>query len=55
MHSSFNHYLQLETKLLYLTGFTFERLLDMFAKGYTLEPPTYTPLSELTKEVCEDE
>ena len=32
-------YNEIETKLIQLTGYDLERLVELFAAGYTLEPP----------------
>lgn len=41
-------YQKLDLSLMQVAGFNIEELLDLFAKGYTLTPPTYTQsLSEL--------
>lgn len=33
---------ELYTKIQTVTGFTVERLLEMFLAGYTMEPPDYS-------------
>ncbi len=40
-------YQKLDLSLMQLAGFNVEELLGLFAKGYTLTPPTYTSLSGL--------
>lgn len=34
-------YEQIESKIVQLTGYGMERLLELLAKGYTLQPPIY--------------
>jgi hypothetical protein len=39
-----------EQKLIALTGFGIEKLIDLFAAGYTLQPPTQMRLEDLLSE-----
>ena len=41
MNDDIQRYEQMEAKIVQLTGHDMERLLDLLAKGYTLQPPTY--------------
>lgn len=42
-------YNEMETKLIQLTGYDMRKLIELFAAGYTLEPPRYSidKLSEI--------
>lgn len=45
-------YRELELKLSMVSGYDLYELLELFAKGYTLTPPTYdTTLTELAEEL----
>ena len=49
-------YEEMETTLIKLTGYDMERLIELLAAGYTLQPPTYNgSLEELVKEIETDE
>ena len=46
-------YNEMETVLIQLTGHNMEKLIELFAAGYTLEPPQYLKLS--IADMCEEE
>lgn len=43
-------YDELETKLVQLTGFNLEKLVELFTAGYTLKTPEYKSFEDLDKE-----
>ena len=47
----FRYYAELNAKLVQLTGYSVEKVVELFAAGYTLEPPKYDskPMSTLMK------
>lgn len=44
-------YDEMETTLIKLTGYDMKKLIELFASGYTLQPPTYMSFEDLEKEV----
>ena len=51
MNQALKRYQELELSTMATIGYTFEELVDLFAKGYTLTPPTYTSsLADLAEE-----
>ena len=50
--STIRKYDELDTKLFQLTGYSIEQLVELFAAGYTLEPPCYKyrSMAELEEE-----
>lgn len=44
-------YDELETKLIQLTGFNLEKLVDLFAAGYTLKAPEYKSFNDVLEDV----
>ena len=44
------YYDEKNTTLRQLTGYDIEKLIELFAAGYTLEPPKYSTFDELLKE-----
>lgn len=43
-------YNEMETTLINLTGHDMKELIELFAAGYTLQPPTYMSFEDLAKE-----
>lgn len=41
---------EMDGKLVQLSGYKIEQLVELFAAGWTLEPPKYTGMEEMTKE-----
>lgn len=50
VRASLQAYFELESKLIQLTGCNMEKLVELFAAGYTLQSPKYTSLEDLEKE-----
>lgn len=44
-------YDEMETMLINLSGYNMKKLIELFAAGYTLQPPTYLSFEDLEKEV----
>ena len=44
-------YDEMETILINLSGYGMKKLIELFAAGYTLQPPTYLSFEDLEKEV----
>ena len=43
------HYEETETKLIKVSGFDMEKLIELFAAGYTLQPPKHADLNDICK------
>lgn len=50
VRASLQAYCELETKLIKLTGCNLEKLVELFAAGYTLRTPEHKSLEDLEKE-----
>ena len=46
VRASLQAYCELETKLIQLTGFNLEKLVELFAAGYKLRAPDYKSLTD---------
>lgn len=49
--TSLREYCELEYKLFQLTGFNLEKLVELFAAGYTLKTPEYKSLNDVLGDV----
>ena len=51
VRASLQAYCELETKLIQLTGFNLEKLVELFAAGYELRPPEYKSLNDVLRDI----
>lgn len=47
-------YIEKETKLIQVSGFDIDKLIELFAAGYTLQPPDYKSMERLLAEEAKD-
>ena len=47
-------YDEMNTTLINLTGYDMEKLIELFAAGYTLQPPAYTSFEDLFAKELEE-
>jgi hypothetical protein len=47
-------YIEKETNLIQVSGFDIDKLIELFAAGYTLQPPDYKSMERLLAEEAKD-